>query len=562
MDAEVFAVANQKGGVGKTTTSVNLAASLAAAGHPVLLVDADPQGNATMGSGVDKRAVLHSMYDVLMERRPLADTLVAAPPAAGYDVVPSNGELTAAEVGLVGESGGELRLREALEPARERYRYVIVDCPPALNMLTVNGLCAADAVLVPMQCEYYALEGLAALLDTVERVKERLNPRIRIAGLLRTMFDRRSRLANQVSAQLVRYFGDRVYMTVVPRNVRLAEAPSHGLPALAYDRACKGARAYVALASEIAGQRRAGRLRRPPARPAAMASPPRSRALGRGLDALLGPGPPGGGADRAGAEIPVELIARSPFQPRRRLDPEALDELTRSVRAHGVLQPVVVRPAGADRYELVAGERRWRAAQAAGLETVPAVVREVPDAVALGIAIIENIQREDLTPLEEARGVARLVEEFGMTHREVAEAVGRSRPAVSNLLRLLDLAPDVRDRLEAGELEMGHARALLALAGAAQSGAARTVAERGLSVRQTEALVRRLLRAAEEGGAEGAPGDPDIGRLETRLGDAIGTEVSIRHGKRGAGRLVIRYHSLDELDGILARLDPETASGE
>ena len=269
MGVEVIAVANQKGGVGKTTTSVNLAASLAAAGHRVLLVDADPQGNATMGSGVDKRGVPHSMYDVLMEERPLAETVVPAS-AAGYDVLPSNGELTAAEVGLVGESGGELRLRRALAPWRERYRYVIVDCPPALNMLTVNGLCAADSVLVPMQCEYFALEGLAALLDTVERVKERLNPELRIAGLLRTMFDRRNRLANQVSAQLVKYFGERVYMTVVPRNVRLAEAPSHGLPALAYDRTSKGARAYVALASEIVARgARKARLAATPAAPAA-----------------------------------------------------------------------------------------------------------------------------------------------------------------------------------------------------------------------------------------------------------------------------------------------------
>ena len=256
------------------------------------------------------------------------------------------------------------------------------------------------------------------------------------------------------------------------------------------------------------------------------------------------------------------MIRRSPYQPRVKVDAEALEDLTRSVRAHGVVQPVIVRPAGEERYELVAGERRWRAAQAAGLETVPAVVRDIPDDVALSIAIIENIQREDLTPLEEARGVARLIEEFRMTHGEVAEAVGRSRPAVSNLLRLLDLNDDVRARLEGGELEMGHARALLALGGREQSEAARIVVDRSLSVRQTEALVRRMRSAPGEGTGEEAARDPDIGQLETRLGDAIGSEVSIRHGKRGSGRLVIRYHSLDELDGILERLDPDHAAEE
>ena len=250
MKAEVIAVANQKGGVGKTTTSVNLAASLGAAGHAVLLVDIDPQGNATMGSGVDKRLVASSTYDVLMERRTVDETAVSAS-AAGYDVLPSNANLTAAEIELIGQPECERRLRAALAPGRGRYRYVIVDCPPALNMLTVNGLCAADSVMVPMQCEYYALEGLSALLETVERVQERLNPELRIAGLLRTMFDARNGLSNRVSAHLVKYFGQRVYQTIIPRNVRLAEAPSHGLPALAYDRASRGARAYVALASEL-----------------------------------------------------------------------------------------------------------------------------------------------------------------------------------------------------------------------------------------------------------------------------------------------------------------------
>ncbi len=246
----VLAMANQKGGVGKTTTAVNLAASLTATRRRVLLVDLDPQGNATMGSGIEKRSLERSVYHVLLGACPLVEARQTS--AAGhYDVLPSNRELAGAEVELVDLPHRETRLKDALAPILEQYDYVLIDCPPALNLLTVNGLCAAQAVLIPMQCEYYALEGLSDLVQTVRKVREHLNSELEIEGLLRTMYDPRSILAQQVSAQLVQHFGDKVYRTVIPRNIRLAEAPSHGLPALQLDRQSKGAKAYLALAGEM-----------------------------------------------------------------------------------------------------------------------------------------------------------------------------------------------------------------------------------------------------------------------------------------------------------------------
>ncbi len=310
----VIAIANQKGGVGKTTTAVNLAASLAATRRRVLLVDLDPQGNATMGSGVDKSQVEKSSCEVLLGESDLASALVTVPDG-GFMLLPANQDLTAAEVRLLTlPIGRETKLRHALQPQRDVFDVILIDCPPALNMLTVNALVAADSVLIPMQCEYYALEGLTALLATVEQIREAVNPGIAIEGVLRTLFDPRNNLANEVSSQLISHFGEKVFRTVIPRNIRLAEAPSFGKPALFHDKESRGALAYLALAGEmIRREEEAKSEGRPGPRPS-----PGTNGNGHGHGA--GHGTPEGAAPESG---PASANAEPEPEPEPDPEPDA-----------------------------------------------------------------------------------------------------------------------------------------------------------------------------------------------------------------------------------------------
>ena len=290
----------------------------------------------------------------------------------------------------------------------------------------------------------------------------------------------------------------------------------------------------------------------------------KKRGLGRGLDALIGAASFGQGTQEGPSlprqeelrSLPVDLVQRGRYQPRRDFNPEALEELAHSIRTQGLMQPIIVRPIGGERYEIIAGERRWRAAQMAGLGDIPVIVRDVPDEAAIAMALIENIQREDLNAIEEAVALQRLQQEFGLTHEQIAEAVGKSRTTVTNIMRLLGLAPEVRDHLEARRLEMGHGRALLTLPPEQQVMVAREVLEKDLTVRETEALVRRAQAPARPVPAPAAE-NADIRRLERELSEIVGAAIAIEHKAGGKGRMVINYASLDQLDGILRYFRPE-----
>ena len=527
MAGRVLALANQKGGVGKTTTAVNLAACLAEAGERTLVVDLDPQANATSGLGGERRAGLGG-------GAPRGRGARGGRPRDRAFRTSTSSRHGPSSAGALARSPSTCA---ALAAARERYSFVFLDCPPSLGPLTVNALAAADRVLVPVQCEYYALEGLTQLLDSIERIRSRLNPRLSLAGILLTMAVARTRLSTEVAREVRRAFGDLVFEAVVPRSVRLAEAPSHGLPITAYD-------PQLRRGGRLLPRRR--RARRPAAPEGArgMSRPPR---LGRGLEVLLGGAP---ASDLA--QLPVGSIGPNTRQPRRRFDEEAIERLAESVRAQGVVQPILVRALGNGRYELVAGERRWRAARRGRPR------RRFPRSCARPTSASRSSSPSSRTspgrispPVEEARAYAVLQDEFGFSLGEIAERVGRAKPSVSNRMRLLDLPDDVLSLVERGALTEGHARAVLGVPGNEER---RALAAR--IVRDGADRPRRRARRPRRGGAApAAPGGPRRPRARHAGTAALSRAHRARASASPPRRVEIHFADETELAEIVESLE-------
>ena len=509
---KIIALANQKGGVGKTTTTINLSASLAALEKKVLVVDADPQANASSGLGIDIKNLDCSLYECLINGEEPQKAIVKTE-LEGLDVFPSHIDLVGAEIEMLNMEQREQILKRIIEPLKSAYDYILIDCSPSLGLITVNALTAADSVIIPVQCEYFALEGISKLLNTIKIIKSKLNPALEIEGFLITMYDSRLRVANQIYEEVKRPFQDLVFKTVIQRNVKLVEASS----------------------------------------------------FGRGLEALLTPPDEVTTSGSSSiSEIELTQIEPNPDQPRSIFEEDTLNELAQSIRTYGVIQPIILKDTGSGKYLIIAGERRYRAAVKAGLEKIPAYIKTAADENIAEIALIENIQREDLNAIETALAYQKLIDSNGFTQAELSERVGKKRTTIANYLRLLKLPAEIQVGLKDKRIDMGHARAMISIDDPeVQLALYEQIITQGLSVRNVEELARNASTGEDVKLQEATSPQPsrkilpeEFKILKEHLSSFFQTKVKLTYNEEnGKGKITIPFQSEGELEDIMRLLD-------
>ena len=501
---KIIALANQKGGVGKTTTTINLAASLATLEKKVLVVDADPQANASSGLGVDIKQSECTIYECIIDRANVQDAILDTE-IDSLKVISSHINLVGAEIEMLNLPNREKILKEVLTPLKKEYDYILIDCSPSLGLITINALTAADSVIIPVQAEYFALEGISKLLNTIKIIKSKLNPALEIEGFLLTMYDSRLRQANQIYDEVKRHFQELVFNSVIQRNVKLSEAPSYGIPTILYDADSTGAKNHLALAKEI---------------------------------------------------------TVNPNQPRREFDQTALQELADSIAEIGIIQPITLRKLSDDEYQIIAGERRYRASQKAGLKTIPAYIRTADDENMMEMALIENIQREDLNAVEIALAYQHLLDQYELTQERLSERIGKNRTTIANYLRLLKLPAPIQMALQNKQLDMGHARALISLGDPKlQVKIFEEIQEHGYSVRKVEEIVKSLSEgeAVKSGTRKITPKrsklPEEFNLLKQQLTGFFNTKVQLTCSEKGKGKISIPFSNEEELERIMEIFD-------
>ena len=490
--AKVITVTNQKGGVGKTTTSINLAFYLAKKNRTVLLIDFDPQGNATSGLGIDKRNLKETMCDVMLGETEFKNVICQAnQKIKKLFVAPTMPELANVEVQMADMEDKFRILKKAIDSVKDDYDYIIIDSPPSLSLLTVNGMIAADYLLLPVQTEFYALEGVAQLLESMNLVKKAMNPKLKLLGVLATMYDRRTVLSSQTLAELKRYFKDKVFETTIPTE---------------------------------------------------------------SIDSTFDPTADEDAKDSKLREIKVSDIEPDPDQPRRDFKPEQLQALANSIKEHGVLQPIVVTKDD-NKYKIVAGERRWRASKIAEIEKIPAIVRSLDAQNRLELSLIENVQREDLNAIETATAYAKLKNQFNMSSEEVAKRVGKSESAVINTMRLLSLPEEAKHAMVEYKLSEGQMRPLITATPEQIKAVLPKIINESWSARKVEQyMVEVKARAKAAQKAEERPVSAESESRAAALSKKLGVGVKVRTNARGSGDIVLKFKDEKEFEKLCSIL--------